>query len=431
MPHRPSTGQLGHAAQAAEFFGTPIYVYDANKIRERVALARVILGRSTTLYYSVKANPNLTVLALMQGLGVGAEVSSAGECVLAREAGFRPSSIVLVGPGKTASELQRAIDGDVRLVHVESEAELQRLDEMARAARQRVPIALRVNSNLRPPEAREIMGGAPSRFGIDEERLPDVATALAKASLDIQGLHIYSGSQIWNVDWFADHFQHTADLVNAVELSLGTSTSYLNVGGGWAVPYSEDDPDFDATRMREVFCAAAPRLTAGGRRELAVELGRFLVAEAGAYVTRVVDVKESRGRHYVITDGGINHFIRPAFMNAFHPIAVVSAGGVKVFRRPNRDGVRIGGPLCTPLDEFGAIGSSEVLDCRIGDLVVVMNAGAYGFTMSMNGFLGFPAPAEAVVLDDKIELVRTRGTAEGLLAGQCIPAALAAEEATA
>jgi diaminopimelate decarboxylase len=396
-------------SQIANSFGTPLYVYDAEAIRRHYHALSKFLGRFT-IAYSIKANPSVGICKLLRELGCWAEVASGGEMLIARTAGFAPSHTMFAGPAKENSELREACEKKIGIVKVESLRELELLAGWTSRGTPSPSICIRVNTRERVSSAREIMAGGPSRFGLDEEKLPDVLQQFGPR-LNIIGLHVYSGSQLLSASEVILNFARTYDLFMASRQIIGEEFSTFVFGGGFGVPTSVCEPPLDLEAVAEGINRIIDDSKIGDRVHFILELGRFLVAAAGVFVTRIVDVKESRGVNFVLTDGGINNYLRPALKKLTHSIYLIDR-----LNEPKAFSANIGGPLCTPLDEYGT--ASELPKPEVGNLVGVFNAGAYGYAMSMHEFLGHRSPAEVLIDDGKVKELRRRGEFSDLLAGQ-------------
>lgn len=400
-------------------FGTPMYVYDGNMIADRYAALRSAFP-SFDVFYSMKANPSLAIVGLMRELGAGSEIASGGELHIAKEVGHDPLDIVFAGPGKTDRELEDAIISGVYAINVESLRELERVGRLARLVGIPARVALRLNTAVGLSRAgggsagplHERMAGGPSKFGIDEEKLDALADHWDRRAVDIIGIHIYTASQILDPDEIVENARRTMAAVEHVEELVGAPLSAVDFGGGFGVPHYEEESPLDIStlggRVEEVF---APFLEREGAR-LILELGRYLVSECGVFVSRVLELKESRGERFVITDGGINQFVRPVLMKVRHEARVVSR-----LSSATPTVAKVSGPLCTPID----ITSERIQvpeDIAIDDLVGIFNAGAYGFSMSPQLFLSHPTPVEVLVLDGELIEARRRGTYDDLLLPQ-------------
>jgi diaminopimelate decarboxylase len=378
---------------------TPFYLYDLAVIERRVAALQAALPARFRLAYAVKANPNAAVLAGIAALGLAADVASGGELERALTAGIEPGKVVFTGPGKRDSELSAAVAAGVGLITVESPGELRRLATIGASLGRRIPILLR--RSLDPSagalvEATRIIGGdGAGKFGMDDDDLRASARfALDSAWLELHGIHAFGASNVLDAGAIVRHVAQTMAFSRELALEVGFPLQVVDVGGGLGIPYADDDAPLDLEALGrgldELSRAWAADPTTVGSAVL-IEPGRFLVGPAGAYVTRVVDTKRVRGRPIAIVDGGINHLLRPVLVGQPQRIRRLGAGA------PWRDGepVTIAGPLCTGLDILDRdlpIGLPEV-----GELLAVLDAGAYGYTESMPFFLSRPLPAEVVV----------------------------------
>ena len=399
---------------------TPFYAYNADAVVERIAQVRAALGTETTLYYSLKANPSLGLCQVIARQRVGAEVASIGELLIAEKAGFNPIRTIFAGPAKTDEELELAVRMGIQSINAESPGELDRINRIAEGVGKVARVSLRVNPAKASKGAQMRMGGGSQQFGIDEELLGPVLDRFRICSnIQIIGLHMYTGTQMFDPDSVLEHFNHVADTASAMASRLGRSLEMVDFGGGFGVPYFEGMREFPldafARGYRNVVdrCKSENRLSAA---QLVVELGRYLTAEAGIYVTRVVDVKQSRGKTYVVTDGGMNHHLAATgnFGQVFrkpYPMALVN----RLDALPDNE-TCIAGPCCTPLDVFAQ--KIDFPTVRPGDLIGVFCSGAYGFSASSLSFLSHPTPAEVMVYRNEIHLLRERARPDQVLQGQ-------------
>lgn len=401
----PGIGALDLEASAAAV-GTPFFVYDADWVIARLDGLRAATGLSRerlALLYAVKANPNPALLAALEPFVDGLDVASEGELALALGAGYAPARLSFAGPGKREAALALAVAHGIGALSAESIRELELVAALARGAGAPMQVVLRVNPAAAIQAFPVKMSGVPSPFGIDEEELPR-AVAMVRASpwLELFGLHVYWGTQCHSARALARSFAATLDLAEQVEALAGQHLGFVNLGGGFGVGGGLDGALVGAGlgRMLEKF-AAGP-----GRAELrfALELGRWLVAEAGLYVARVLRVKESRGRRFVILDGGTHH-LQARFRG--------EVGRVVNLSRPDAPGWRatVVGPLCTPLDVL--VEEGEVPELRPGELAGFTFAGAYGLSASPAAFLGHPPPAELILRAGRIEPARGLQRASG------------------
>jgi diaminopimelate decarboxylase len=394
-------------ADLAARFGTPAYVYSASVVRVQYARLDAALGSTPhRLHYSVKANGNLALLALLRELGAGVDIVSGGELFRALRAGYTGQDVVFSGVGKTVAELEQAVEARVKLVNVESEAELHLLDAVAGRARRTVPVALRVNPEVEVETAHHYTrtGSRGDKFGIPYDEALDVARAAERLpNVALAGLDMHIGSQLTRIDPYADGVRRLLELRAAIVRDGGGSDlRYLDIGGGLAVTYdkeSESEPDLDAFARIVVPAARESGL------ELVMEPGRFLVGNAGMLLTRVLYRKRSGGKDYVITDAGMTELLRPSHYNAFHriePVGPAGAAGV----------VDVVGPVCESGDFFAR--DRSLGDVAPGDLVVVGSAGAYGAVMSSH-YNARPRVPELLVDGQRVAVARERETLEDLV----------------
>jgi diaminopimelate decarboxylase len=371
--------------------GTPFYLYDVAAIRARIGELKAALGGGVRLLYAMKANPNGELLAALEGAIDGLDVASSGEISAARAAGFAPASLSFAGPGKTDAALLDARRLGIRVV-VESLTELDRLvaaQPVGSGARARV--MLRANPSERIRAFGLPMTGGPSPFGVDQEELGPAAerirALLGGGSIAFEGLHVHPGAQCTSARALLLSIETTLGLAAHLVRQQGLPVGAINFGGGFGVIPGRA---LDLSAVGEGFRAALSRASLPGLEETAFELGRHLVAEAGVYVARVVSEKWSRGEHFVVLDGGLNHLFAATGLLGGPPPPVSNPsrpGGAKAI-------VTLVGPLCTPLDVLAR--GVELAAPEVGDLIVFSCAGAYGYTLSPLQFLGHPPPAEIV-----------------------------------
>lgn len=414
-------GQLAgvSAASLAEEFGTPFFAYDLDLIGRRVAALKAVLPRGFRVAFAVKANPALAIVAHLRRCDIGADVASGGELETVLRAGFEPAAIAMTGPGKREAELSVAVSAGIGVITVESPGELKRLEAIAAAAgvRQRILLRLAVpeDSGL---ETVRLIGGAEGKFGMLLGTLTEAARAAAASPhLELLGLHAFGASNLRDADLLADHVAELVEIARRVAADVGFALRLVDAGGGLGIPYANGERPLDLNRLGRRL--AAMRATWDGDaalRELEVilEPGRFLVGPAGVYVARVVDVKGPDSAPVAILDGGINHVVRPALVRSEHHIVVLATDAVRALVPTT-----VAGPLCTGLDVFGT--GAMLPRPRVGDLVALLDLGAYGFTESMPFFLSHPTAAEVAVKAGKAKLIRQRITPTELLDRQIDP----------
>ncbi|ELP70680.1 type III PLP-dependent enzyme [Streptomyces turgidiscabies] len=403
----------------AEEFGTPLFVYDADVLEATYRGLRARLPKEVDVFYSLKANPNISVCAFLGHQGAGAEVSSHAELVTALRAGVAPQDIIFLGPGKDTRELAACVDAGIHAVVCESLDELVRLDALARqrGVSEPCPVLLRVNPSFGSKGSGLAMGGKPRQFGIDEEEVRRAKDTLADLQhVRVRGVHAYMGTRFLH---HADVVRNTAGILAMAEDlagQLGVPLETVDFGGGLGVAYfdNEEDLDLDAlgTGMREAvgaFVARHPKC------RLIMELGRFLTAAAGTYVVRAREVKQSRGEWFIVADGGTNHHMAAVGIGSF----VKRNFPVRHLGHPAEPALcsyTLTGPLCTPNDVIAK--KFPLPAVRPGDLLGVERSGAYGPTASPGLFLSHGFPAEVLVHRGRARLVRERDTTEDLLAKQ-------------
>jgi diaminopimelate decarboxylase len=389
----------------ARAHGTPAYVYSASVIRGQYArLDAALHGVPHRLHYSVKANGNLALLSLLRELGAGVDIVSGGELFRALRAGFSGADIVFSGVGKTEQELEQAVEARVKLVNVESEAELRLLGDVATRMGVVVPVALRVNPEVEveTPHYYTRTGERGNKFGIPYDEAREVArVAESLPGVTLAGLDMHIGSQVTRVDPYADGLRKLLELREDITADGGgRDLRYLDIGGGLAVTY-DDESEADLEGFARVVVPAARE----SALELVMEPGRFLVGNAGVLLTSVLYRKRSGGKDYVITDAGMTELLRPSHYNAFHRIEPVGpAGEIGV--------VDVVGPVCESGDFFAK--DRQLGDVAPGDLLIVSSAGAYGSVMSSN-YNARPRVAELLVDGDRIAVARERETLDDLV----------------
>ncbi len=372
---------------------TPFFAYDRRMLDARVELLRAQLPDGIHLHYAIKANPMAAVVQHLRPQVDGFDVASAREMLLALDAGMGPENVAFAGPGKNDGELAQAVAAGV-LIEVESEGELHRVRAVAERKGYRARVAIRVNPDFEIKGSGMRMGGGPQQFGIDAERVPGILAIAAGGSISFEGFHIFAGSQNLRADIIAEAQKKSAEL--ALRLAEGLPLRDLNIGGGFGIPYFPKDQPLDLAEvgrnLKDVVRDVAVRQP---RAQIVVELGRYIVGEAGIYVSRVVDRKESRGQTFLVTDGGLHHQLAASgnfgqVIRRNYPVAIGNRAADQ-----SREVVSVVGCLCTPLDLLGD--RCELPVSGIGDLVVVFQSGAYGLTASPTAFLGHPAPVEVLV----------------------------------
>ncbi len=378
--------------------GTPSYVYSSSTIRSQYTrLSQALAAVPHHIHYSVKANSNLALLKLLRELGAGVDIVSGGELYRSQLAGYSGKHVVFSGVGKSARELEEALSAGVLFINVESEGELQLLNHVAAKRGEVAPIALRVNPEVTVDSPHEYIrtGEKGHKFGIPFDDVLHVAKmAIELPNVSLVGLDMHIGSQLSTFEPFAAAFDRIAPFVHSIREMGATSLRYLDIGGGLAVTYDNEQP----TDL-EQFAQGLLKATNGLGVTIVLEPGRYLVADAGVLLTRVLFRKRSGGKNYVIVDAGMNDLIRPALYEAYHHIEPV----VRSERASHVADVV--GPVCESGD-FLAL-DRDIPDVDVGDLLVVRTAGAYGYSMSSN-YNSRPRPAEVLVNGSQFAVVTAR-----------------------
>lgn len=374
---------------------TPFYAYDRGLLRGRVAELRQALPSGVKLHFAMKANPMPAVVCFMAGLVDGIDVASAGELKVALDAGADPQEVSFAGPGKREVELRQAVAAGV-LVNVESQRELVLLEKISGQLGLPARVAVRVNPDFELKGSGMKMGGGPKQFGVDVEMMPDLLRGIGRAGLAFEGFHLFAGSQNLRAESICEAQQKSYALAVRLAEHAPAPVKFLNLGGGFGIPYFPGEQHLILDAIGENLANLAEQ----SRRELpqasfVIELGRYLVGEAGVYVSRIVDRKVSRGQVFLVTDGGLNH----------HLSASGNFGQVVRKNYPTTIGNRLDaaehevasivGPLCTPLDLLAD--RMQLPVAKEGDLAVVFQSGAYGASASPQSFLGHPACVEVLV----------------------------------
>ncbi len=393
----------------ADRHGTPLYIYSrATLERHWNAFDRALGDHPHLVCYAVKANSNLAVLALLARLGSGFDIVSGGELARVLKAGGDPSRIVFSGVGKTVAEMEAALETGIRCFNVESTAELTRLDEVASAHGVRAPVSLRVNPDVDAHTHPYISTGLKeNKFGIDVNAALDAYRQAAdSAHLEVHGIDCHIGSQLTEIAPFVDALDRVLDLVDRIEAD-GIPIRHLDLGGGLGVRYRDEHPP-----QPEEYVRPLKARLAGSGKEILVEPGRAIAANAGILVTELQYLKETDSHNFAIVDAAMNDLLRPALYQVWQDIVPVVPHDGDAKRWD------VVGPVCETGD---FLGKDRELALRQGDRLAVRSAGAYGFTMASN-YNSRPRPAEVLVDGGDAYLVRERETLEQLFAGEHIPA---------
>ena len=380
---------------AARVGQTPFYAYDRKLLRARVEELRAALPASIKLHYAMKANPMPAVVGWMAGLVDGIDVASAGELKVALDAGADPKEISFAGPGKRRSELVQAVAAGV-LINLESFREVVELANITQELKLPARVAVRVNPDFELKGSGMKMGGGPKQFGVDAEVVPELLAEIGQAGLQFEGFHLFAGSQNLRAESICEAQQKSYELALRLAASAPSPIRFLNLGGGFGIPYFPGEQRLDLRMVGENLAQIATRaMLEMPEAELVIELGRYLVGEAGIYISQIVDRKVSRGLTYLVVDGGLNHHLSASgnfgqVIRKNYPVTIGNRMG-----KQETEIASVVGPLCTPLDLLAD--RMELPVSLPGDLVVIFQSGAYGASASPHGFLGHPAPVEILV----------------------------------
>jgi len=397
-------------ARIAKEIGTPCYVYShATLVRHFRAFDGAFHTVPHIVAFAMKANSNLAVLRLMAREGSGADIVSAGELYRALQAGIPPTKIVFAGVGKSREEIRYALATDILMFNVESSDELRTLDEVAAEMGRRARVALRINPDIDPKTHPYISTGLKkSKFGISADRaLDEFKLASSLPHIEVVGVHKHIGSQLTDLSPFVDSLKKVLTLVEALR-AQGTDIRYINIGGGLGITYDDETPPHPLD-----LAAAISPLVKDLKCVLIMEPGRVIVGNAGILLTRVLYTKEGDAKRFVIVDAAMNDLIRPSLYGAYHEIRPVhETSRAKIVT------VDVVGPVCESGDFLAK--DRAMPDARPGDLLAVMSAGAYGFTMASN-YNSRPRVPEVMVRGGEIHVVRAREEYADLVRGEVIP----------
>jgi diaminopimelate decarboxylase len=387
-------GDRSAEALATEAGGTPLFVYDAELVAARIARLHAVFP-GISLHYAIKANSYAPLLSFISKQVDGLDVASAGEMRLALAAGTDPADISFAGPGKRDSEIAGALEAGVTL-NLESEGEAERALAAADALGVRPRLAIRVNPDFEIKGSGMRMGGGAKPFGVDAERVPALVRRLLDAGAEWRGFHIFAGSQALSAEALIEAQRATVALAGRLAEEAGAGPPLVNLGGGFGIPYFHGEQPLDVEAVGEALAVTlADRPLILRDSAFAIELGRWLVGEAGVYLTRIVDRKVSHGKTFLVTDGGMHHQLAASgnfgqVVRRNFPVAIASR-----FAAPAEEDASIVGCLCTPLDRLADDVAAPA--AQVGDLVAVFLAGAYGLSASPQAFLGHEPARELLV----------------------------------
>jgi diaminopimelate decarboxylase len=388
-------GGLAMRQLAAQLGQTPFYAYDRESMSRRVRELRETLPEDVSIHYAMKANPMPAVVDHMAALIDGLDVASLGELRVALDSGTPAAEISFAGPGKGNNELRSAVAAGITL-NLESAGELERAIRVGEQLGIAPRVAVRVNPDFELKSSGMKMSGGPKPFGIDAEQVPSVLKRVGESGAYFRGFHIFSGSQNLRPDSLIEAQNATFELALRLADDAPSAIEMLNIGGGFGIPYFPGEQRLDLASVSENLQLRLQEYQSRlDDTEIVIELGRYLVAEAGIYVCEVIDKKVSRGQVYLVTNGGLHHHLAASgnfgqVIRKNYPVVTAH----RVAGKP-RELVSVVGPLCTPLDILAD--RMELGEAEVGDLMVVLQSGAYGYTASPHLFLGHPPPLQVLV----------------------------------
>ncbi len=399
----------------AEEYGTPLYAYDTARIISQYETLKNSLPDTFGVFYSMKANPLLGICQLFKTLGSSIEVASSGELHTALSAGFRPEDIIFTSPGKTREELEFAISSGIYSINIESVDEAVIINEVAIQQGKTANISIRINPDFDIAGSSIKMTGVPTQFGIDQLKVEEALKIIEKLpNINVIGIHIYTGTQALNANNIVLSMEQIIRLALEVIQKCNIELQFLNLGGGFGVPYFKDDTPLDINAFKKDFSVMWEeyREKLSGTR-IFVESGRFLMAEAGTYLTKILYKKECKGKKYLVCDGGSNQHASSAFLGRYirnnFPMHILN-------KRENEEQVNVVGPLCTPTD---LIGQNVLLPmAEPGDILAIDKSGAYGSSQSPVLFLSHPLAAEVQYYKGTSYILRERWGKEAFLKDQ-------------
>ncbi len=411
--------------KAAKRFGTPFYFYDAETLKSNYLNLRQALPEAVDVFYSTKANPAISISAQLRAFGACAELCSYYEILAAIKAGFDPQNIIFVGPAKSDKEIQKCLDLGIYAIICESLNEFQRISDIAGSADKTARVALRINPTHVSKTALLKMGGKPSQFGMDEEIIFENQDYFkAMPNIKLIGIHIYNGTRILNAETVVENTEYILNIARKLQEEWGVCFEMVDIGGGLGVPYFDGETELDLEVLKKGMAPIIDQyMQTYPQTRIILESGRFLVATAGALVSKVLDIKPSKGQAFVITDGGTNCHMAAVGVGSFvkrnFPIEVIRPSIEKektVEQKTHK--YNICGPLCTPGDLIG----KQVLlpKLSIDDFVLVKNSGAYGPTASPVMFLSHGFPAEVLYENNSLHLIRDRFTESEFIGRQYV-----------
>lgn len=400
-------------------YGTPLYLYCLETIEKQYQRVRSLLTNRCEIFYSMKANPLLVISRFLASQNAGCDVSSKNELLVALKAGFDPKKIIFVGPGKSYEELKLCVECDIKAIVCESIDEIVDVDKIAKKHRKKINIIIRLNPDFSVKDAPIKMSGVASQFGIEPKKLIENKDKIRRCeNIGLSGLHIYNGSRMLNADTLVENVKNILQLADAMSKQLALDWKIIDIGGGFGIPYFDNEKQLDLQKViSEVNALIENYIQQHPNTTFILELGRYLVAEAGILVSTVTRTKINHGKNFAIIDAGTH--------------CHASSGGSGSFLQRNYLAMHVGqqnksnnkkikyqivGPLCTPNDIL--LRNVEFSEIHCGDYILIFNVGAYGPTCSPSRFISHGMPAEVIFYKNKFHLVRKRESLENILENQ-------------
>lgn len=374
---------------------TPFYAYDRSTIQHNIEQLRAHFDDLAHIHYAVKANPMPALVDFIATKVDGLDVASGRELTTALNSGTLPEQISFAGPGKNENELLMALAAGIT-INIESERELERIIKLTQQHGYLANLAVRVNPDFELKTSGMKMGGGAQQFGIDAERVPSVVKQILSSEMNFQGFHIFTGSQNLNASAICEAHNNIYQLASDLKRQCATDVTRLNIGGGLGIPYFPGESPIELAPIAENLRQLQHRFKSDfDNTEIVLELGRYLVGNAGVFISQIIDIKESRGETFIVIDGGLHHHLAASgnfgqVIRKNYPVAIANKIDCKA-----TEVVNIVGPLCTPLDLLGS--KVELPSAEVGDLIVIYQSGAYGYTASPKDFLSHPEPLEVLI----------------------------------
>jgi len=414
-------------ASLAERYETPLFIYDRDAMDQKLDALQTLLPHFD-VYYPVKANPNLAILRHFVLRGCGLEIATGGEFIQALAAGCQPERILMAAPAKTDSDLELALSGNVGEVHIDSPGEAARIAAICKRLGIRARVGVRVNPTGEARGGAIRTGGRPAPFGVDEEAIDSLIQMLSSTDcFDFRGIHMFVEMEVLDYRVLVNQYRKAIEIARSVVSRIGRPLQTIDFGAGLGIPYFAGETDLDIHALADEVAILMDEVHSDpafcGTR-FVIAPGRFLIGEAGIYVARIVDIKESRGKKFLMLDGGMNHHLAASgnlghMIKRNYPVALVA----KLNQKPEEQ-VEVVGPFCTPLDTLGR--NLNLPKAEIGDLVGILQSGAYARSASPLSFLSHNTPLEVWIDHGEDFLIRSRGCTEDFMRDVSVPSRLLA-----